>query len=171
MFPAFTPPLVLPTSRRCKRPPPNLPLKGGGEDSVKRDSPALKGRLGWGVFVEPGSGPAMSIDNARRLRKDATDAERKLWSALRHKQIEGFKFRRQVPIGEFVADFACLSQRLIIEADGGQHDAEREKDAARTAWLNARGYRVIRFWNNDVLDNLEGVVQTILIALHDHPPP
>lgn len=113
----------------------------------------------------------MSIDNARRLRKDATDAERKLWSALRHKQIEGFKFRRQVPIGEFVADFACLSQRLIIEVDGGQHDAERERDAARTAWLNARGYRVIRFWNNDVLDHLEGVVQTILTALQDHPPP
>jgi very-short-patch-repair endonuclease len=113
----------------------------------------------------------MSIDNARRLRNGATDAERKLWSALRHKQLDDFKFRRQVPIGDFVAYFACLSARLIIEVDGGQHDVEREKDAARTAWLKSRGYRVIRFWNNDVLENLEGVVQIIRTALHDHPPP
>ncbi|QEX19325.1 DNA methylase [Hypericibacter terrae] len=113
----------------------------------------------------------MSVKDARRLRKDATDAERKLWSALSGQQLDGFKFRRQVPIGDFIADFACLSARLIVEVDGGQHDAEREKDAARTAWLNSRGYRVIRFWNNDVLANLEGVVRTILTALHDHPPP
>jgi very-short-patch-repair endonuclease len=113
----------------------------------------------------------MSVENARRLRRDTTDAERKLWSALRHKQLDGFKFRRQVPIGELVADFACLSARLIVEVDGGQHDVEREKDATRTVWLNARGYRVIRFWNNDVLENLEGVVSAILTALHDHPPP
>jgi very-short-patch-repair endonuclease len=123
------------------------------------------------VITELGADPTMPIENARRLRKDATDAERKLWSALRDKQLEGFKFRRQVPIGDFVADFVCLSQRLIIEVDGGQHDTEREKDAARTAWLRARGYRVIRFWNNDVLGNLEGVVQMIRTALHDHPPP
>ncbi len=113
----------------------------------------------------------MSVENARRLRKDTTDAERKLWSALRHKQLDGLKFRRQVPIGDFVADFASLSARLIVEVDGGQHDTEREKDAARTAWLSSRGYRVIRFWNNDVLANLEGVVRTIRAALHDHPPP
>jgi very-short-patch-repair endonuclease len=113
----------------------------------------------------------MPVEHARRLRKQTTDAERKLWSALRQKQLDGFKFRRQVPIGEFVADFACLSERLIIEVDGGQHDADREKDAARTAWLQIRGYRVIRFWNNDVLGNLDGVVQSILTALHDHPPP
>ena len=113
----------------------------------------------------------MSVKNARHLRKGATDAERKLWSALRDQQLDGFKFRRQVPIGDFIADFACLSARLIVEVDGGQHDAEREKDAARTDWLNSRDYRVIRFWNNDVLANLEGVVRTILTALHDHPPP
>jgi very-short-patch-repair endonuclease len=113
----------------------------------------------------------MSVESARRLRKDTTDAERKLWSALRQKQLDGFKSRRQVPMGGFVADFACLSERLIVEVDGGQHDAEHEKDAARTAWLNSRGYRVIRFWNNDVLANLDGVVRTILTALHDHPPP
>ncbi|HWA43699.1 MAG TPA: endonuclease domain-containing protein [Hypericibacter adhaerens] len=90
---------------------------------------------------------------------------------MRQRQIGGFKFRRQVPIGDFVADFACLHARLVIEVDGGQHDVEREKDAARTARLNARGYRVIRFWNNDVLTNLDGVVRTIVTALHDHPPP
>jgi very-short-patch-repair endonuclease len=113
----------------------------------------------------------MSIENARRLRKETTDAERKLWSALRQKQLDGYKFHRQVPIGDFVADFACPSARLIIEVDGGQQDLGREKDLARTAWLEARGYRVMRFWNNDVLGNLDGVVRTILSALHDHPHP
>jgi very-short-patch-repair endonuclease len=113
----------------------------------------------------------MPVENARQLRKRPTDSELKLWSALRQRQLDGFKFRRQVPLGEFIADFACMSERLIIEVDGGQHDADRKKDDARTAWLNARGYRVIRFWNNDVLGNLDGVVQTILTVLHDHPPP
>ena len=113
----------------------------------------------------------MSIENARRLRQRPTEAELKLWSALRHKQLEGYRFRRQVPIGEFVADFACLSERFIIEVDGGQHDIEREKDGARTAWLETRGYRVIRFWNNDVLGNLDGVVRVILQTLRGDPPP
>jgi very-short-patch-repair endonuclease len=113
----------------------------------------------------------MPVENARQLRKRPTDAGLKLWSTLRQKQLNGFKFRRQVPIGDFVADLACMSERLVIEVDGGQHDADCKKDDTRTAWLESRGYRVIRFWNNDVLANLDGVVRTILIALDDHAPP
>jgi very-short-patch-repair endonuclease len=126
--------------------------------------------VGGDIELDPGIAP-MTIENARRLRKRPTDAELKLWSALRHRQIEGYRFRRQVPIGDFVADFACLSEKLIIEVDGGQHDTDRVMDDARTAWLELRGYRVIRFWNNDVLGNLEGVVRMILAALQKHPPP
>ncbi len=88
-----------------------------------------------------------------------TDAERKLWSALRDRQIDGLKFRRQHPIGPYVLDFLCEERRLAVELDGGQHTAE--KDAARTAWLADHGVRVIRFWNNDVLTNLPGVVEMI----------
>ena len=88
-----------------------------------------------------------------------TDAERKLWSALRDRQIDGLKFRRQHPIGPYVLDFLCEERLLAVELDGGQHTAE--KDAARTAWLADHGVRVIRFWNNDVLTNLPGVVEMI----------
>jgi very-short-patch-repair endonuclease len=112
----------------------------------------------------------MSIENARRLRKTLTEAEQKLWSALRQRQIGGYRFRRQVPIGDFVVDFACLSECLIIEIDGGQHAENREQDDARTAWLGSRGYRVIRFWNNEVLGNLDGVVRVILSALQTPHP-
>ena len=97
---------------------------------------------------------------ARRLRRDATDVENVLWRALR----EGFphlRFRRQHPIGLYIVDFACPSQKLAIELDGGQHAGQAEADAARTAELARRGYRVIRFWNNDVLDNLAGVLERI----------
>jgi len=114
----------------------------------------------------------MSVENARRLRKTLTDAEQKLWSALRQRQIGGYRFRRQVPIGDFIADFACLSEGLVIEIDGGQHDANRAQDEARMAWLASRGYRVIRFWNNDVIGNLDGVLLEILTELQGrrHPP-
>jgi very-short-patch-repair endonuclease len=111
----------------------------------------------------------MSRDFARQLRKSSTDAEKRLWSKLRHKQVDGFRFRRQQPIGRYIVDFFCPEAKLIIEVDGGQHaDAERN-DLMRTLWLQGRGYRVIRFWNNEVLGNTEGVVLTIRDALH--PPP
>jgi very-short-patch-repair endonuclease len=106
----------------------------------------------------------MSNENARRLRRGATDAERRLWSALRDRRLEGYRFRRQFPIGPFIADFACTRHRVIVEADGGQH-VDSESDQRRTAWLESEGWRVLRFWNNDVLANTNGVVETILKEL------
>jgi very-short-patch-repair endonuclease len=105
-----------------------------------------------------------TLSKAQDLRRDMTHAERKLWSVLRNRQLEGAKFRRQQPIGPFVADFVCQERRLIIEADGGQHAAEAADDR-RTAFLEGKGYRVMRFWNNDILNNLDGVVQVIAAAL------
>ena len=109
----------------------------------------------------------MTIERARQLRKAMTEPERKLWRALRGRQLEGFRFRRQHPIGICVADFVCLEKRLVIEVDGGQHGepAQIAHDARRTQWLEAEGYRVIRVWNRDVMDNLYGVVILILETL------
>jgi very-short-patch-repair endonuclease len=104
-----------------------------------------------------------TLAKAKRLRRDLTDAERKLWTVLRSRQFEGAKFRRQQPIGPYIADFVCQEQRLIIEADGGQHNLV--EDARRTAFLETAGYRVIRFWNNDIIENLDGVAQSIATAL------
>jgi very-short-patch-repair endonuclease len=100
----------------------------------------------------------MASSIARTLRRNLTDAEQRLWSRLRHRQIDGCRFRRQVPLGPHVVDFACLAARLVIEVDGGQHAWRIEKDAARTSWLQANGFHVLRFWNNEVLGNLDGVL-------------
>jgi very-short-patch-repair endonuclease len=102
------------------------------------------------------------------LRRDATDAERKLWAQLRDRQLDGLKFKRQAPIGRFIADFACMEHHLIVEVDGGQHnfDANAKRDAERTAQLEAMGYVVLRFWNLDVLRNMDGVLTDILHELH-----
>ncbi len=105
-------------------------------------------------------------DTARELRKASTDAERLLWSHLRAKQVAGFKFRRQEQIGRFIVDFVCYERQLVVEADGGQHVLEREKDAERTAWLNSQGFQVLRFWNHDILTNLTGVMEEIERHLH-----
>jgi very-short-patch-repair endonuclease len=103
--------------------------------------------------------PSMSTTRARALRRDATDAEKRLWARLRNRQIEGAKFKRQEPIAGYVADFACAEAMLIVELDGGQHTAER--DARRTASLQAAGWHVLRFWNDEVQANMEGVLATI----------
>ena len=97
---------------------------------------------------------------ARRLRRDATEIEKQLWHALRAAMAD-FRFRRQHPIGAFIVDFACPSRRLAIELDGGQHGDRQQADATRTEEIARRGYRVIRFWNNDVAHNLAGVLETI----------
>ena len=109
---------------------------------------------------------------ARALRHNQTDTERELWHLLRGRELAGFKFRRQVPLGEFVADFVCLSERLIVELDGGQHLGRADHDARRTAWLESQNFRVLRFWNNDVFQHREAVLQTILSSLvTPHPNP
>ncbi|HEX4508034.1 MAG TPA: DUF559 domain-containing protein [Alphaproteobacteria bacterium] len=103
---------------------------------------------------------------ARELRSNMTDAEGRLWYHLRRRQIAGARFRRQHPIGPCVADFFCADAKLIIEVDGGQH---AEDSGVRTAWLEAEGYRVIRFWNNDVMSNTEAVLLLIVEALRATP--
>ncbi|HYM32675.1 MAG TPA: endonuclease domain-containing protein [Candidatus Cybelea sp.] len=100
---------------------------------------------------------------ARRLRRDSTEAERKLWSALRDRQLFRFKFRRQQPIGSFIVDFVCQEKRLVIELDGGQH-ADKD-ETSRTGRIEADGYKIIRFWNHEVLGNLDGVLARIQQAL------
>jgi len=104
-------------------------------------------------------------DKARQLRRDQTDAEGKLWYLLRNRNLASRKFKRQVPIGRFIADFACLELKLIIEADGGQHADQQDYDEARTAWLESEGWRVLRFWNRDILTNIDGVAEAILEAI------
>ncbi|HEY9898293.1 MAG TPA: DUF559 domain-containing protein [Pantanalinema sp.] len=96
---------------------------------------------------------------AKELRHNLTDAERKRWRALRFESL-GAKFRRQVPLGNYIVDFVCLDVSLIVEVDGSQH-LENEYDRQRDAWLGDQGFRVLRFWNNEVLGNLDGVVETI----------
>jgi len=113
----------------------------------------------------------VSVRIARKLRNNPTEAERRLWSRLRRKQTDGHRFRRQVPLGPYVADFVCFDARLIVEADGGQHADRVAHDSERTVWLEAQGYRVLRFWNNDVLSNTDGVIESIRVALGIHPPP
>ncbi|HEV2365714.1 MAG TPA: endonuclease domain-containing protein [Caulobacteraceae bacterium] len=98
---------------------------------------------------------------ARELRREGSDAERKLWSILCGRQLEGFKFRRQVPIDRYFADFACREAKLVVEVDGAQHLERQEYDARRTAVLEAHGWRVIRVTTTDVLTELDGVAQTI----------
>jgi len=102
-------------------------------------------------------------DAARALRRNATSAEQIMWRLLRDRRLYGIKFRRQIPIGPFVADFASITHRLVVELDGGQH-ADSESDARRDAFLASEGWRVLRFWNNDVMQNRTGVLGTIARA-------
>ena len=108
---------------------------------------------------------------AKRLREDSTDAEKKLWYWLRNRRLAGAKFRRQLPIGPYIADFACVEAQLIVELDGGQHADRVEHDEVRSAFLASKGFRVLRFWNNDVLLHTEDVLSVILQALDPSPPP
>jgi very-short-patch-repair endonuclease len=107
-----------------------------------------------------------NVNSARRLRRNQTDAERMLWFRLRDRRLEGWKFRRQAPVDRFIVDFICADAKVIIELDGGQHSVQTQKDAERTAILESMGYLVLRFWNNDVLAKIEGVLETILHTLN-----
>ena len=112
-------------------------------------------------------------ETASQLRLEMSQTEWRLWYWLRDRQLDGHKFRRQVPIGPYYADFACLARRLVVEVDGDHHATQKDYDARRDAWLRARGYRVLRFWANDVDENLEAIVEAIKEALRaaiDGPP-
>jgi very-short-patch-repair endonuclease len=98
---------------------------------------------------------------ARTLRQNMTEAERRVWQILRLYQMRGYKFRRQVPISRYIADFVCHEARLIVEIDGGQHDRSSPREAERKGFLQNQGYRILRFWNNEILENLDGVHATI----------
>src|SRR5579872_3683310 len=131
------------------------PLAGEGAERRKR---------------EAGEGAQPLTKMARGLRSRMTDAERKLWFALRDRRFQSFKFRRQVPIGPYVADFMSYASRLVVEVDGGQH-AEPGRDARRDRWLAENNFRVVRFWNNEVLRNLEGVLTALADELTNTPHP
>ncbi|VEG90407.1 putative restriction endonuclease-like [Legionella spiritensis] len=115
---------------------------------------------GWGEGVEK----SVLRQRARDLRKNSTDAERHLWYYLRANRL-GFKFKRQVPIGDYIVDFACLEKRLIIELDGGQHLHNQIYDTKRTDWLKTHGFKVIRFWNHDIFQHTPTVLDAIMTAL------
>jgi len=113
----------------------------------------------------------IGTSRSRVLRRNATDAEKALWRALKRIPVYGSHFRRQVPICPYVADFACLKARLLIELDGGHHsdDDIAAKDEARTRWLEKEGYRIARFWNAELSENMNGVLDTIYAALYGSP--
>jgi very-short-patch-repair endonuclease len=111
--------------------------------------------------------PPLATSRARAMRRDMTDAERKLWFLLRDRRLAGMKFRRQAPVGPYIADFVCLRCKLIVEADGGQH-YENPKDVVRDRWLTREGYVVVRYSNNDILKNPEGVLTDLLAHLDKH---
>ena len=108
---------------------------------------------------------------AKPLRSSSTDAERMLWRHLRSRQLADFKFRRQQVIAPYIVDFVCMERRLVVEVDGGQHAERQRKDADRTTFLEAAGFQVIRFWNNEVLANLDGVMSAIQVAFTSTPHP
>ncbi len=105
------------------------------------------------------------LDNAKILRRNLTDAEQRLWYHLRAHRFMGRKFKRQKPIGRYVVDFVCLEEKLIIELDGGQHAENVEYDHERDSWLRNEGYTVLRFWNNELMNEMEGVLERIRLAL------
>ena len=122
-------------------------------------------------FKQNDKGYSRPTIRSRQLRNNATEAERKLWPHLSARKLCDVRFNRQFPIGQFICDFVSREKRLVIELDGGQHATNAEYDSQRTRFLNAQGYVVLRFWNNDVIDNLDGVLTMIGEALDNKPSP
>ena len=111
----------------------------------------------------------MTVEHAKQLRQNLTDAEQRLWYHLRGRRLHGYKFRRQMPIGRYIADFVCEERRLIVEADGGQHAEQCAYDAGRSRDLQQSGYTVLRFWNHEILQETEAVLARILLMLDSLP--
>jgi very-short-patch-repair endonuclease len=116
------------------------------------------------------SASKLSRDRARQLRRDQTDAETRLWEALRGRRLEGWKWRRQAPVGPFIVDFLCLEAALVVELDGGVHAEQADRDARRDGYLNRRELRVLRFWNSELGVDFDGVCWTILSACRESDP-
>ncbi len=110
------------------------------------------------------------LDLARNLRRSSTEAEKRVWAHVRNRQLYGLKFKRQAPVCGFIADFLCESAKLIVEVDGGQHALNAEQDLDRTKVLESAGFHVVRFWNNDVMSNIEGVLSEIAKTAGVAPP-
>jgi very-short-patch-repair endonuclease len=144
------------------------PLKGGGAIRALRPQSAPPPSAGEGQPARSGGRERgrkkVLRERAKSMRSQQTPAEHRLWRILRAKRLAGFKFKRQLPVDCYIADFVCLKRRLIIEADGGQHSGSA-RDGQRDAYLNAQGFRVLRLWNNDIFENEEGVLTSILDAL------
>ena len=113
----------------------------------------------------------MLRQRARQLRKNSTEAENHLWKFIRCRSLGGYRFKRQVPVGNYIADFLCSWKKLIVKLDGGQHDEHHGYDEVRTKFLNAMGYRVLRFWNHDVLTETEEILEIILNELNKAQKP
>lgn len=107
---------------------------------------------------------------AKTLRKNNTDVERLLWEHLKARQLEGVKFRRQQPIGRYIVDFVSFEKNIVIEIDGGQHSVGKDRDEERDNWLGVQGFKVFRFWNNEMIQNIEGVLEVIRDHCLFHPP-
>ena len=137
-------------------------------DNQSTDSLSLRERAGVRVMSR--------ISRARQMRRQSTDTERALWAKLRDRRMMNCKFRRQFPIGRYIVDFVCHQYNLVIEIDGGHHAEQQDYDAVRTEWLKSQGFDVIRYWNNDVLTEMESVLESIGDALKKRgasysPPP
>ena len=131
---------------------------------------AGEGKLSRSDSRERGRRISKLRSRAKEMRSQPTEAEHRLWQLLRAHRFSGYKFKQQVPLDYYIVDFICFAQRLIVEVDGGQH-AESEHDARREAYLQAQEFRVLRFWNNDIFENEEGVGELILSALRSPPLP
>ena len=154
---------------------PSLPLEGGGEDSSP--SPFQGEGRGEGASVASQTAARLPKDKqqtlllyARSMRRQPTPPEQRLWNALRRRALDGHLFRRQAPVGPFILDFYCPACAIVVEVDGATH-ADPATDRNRDAWLHAHGIRVLRFWNNDVMANLPGVLEVIGAALRSGPSP
>ena len=157
-----------------KKPSPQ-PLSRVAGEGLKKAFPVSE-IVRLGLFLSPlaryaGEGVRV-LDKARTLRHQPTPAETQLWQCLRNRQLSGYKFRRQYPVGEYIADFACITAGLIIELDGNHHadQEQRAYDDVRTLFLQTAGFRILRFWNNQILDDLPTVLQTIEHSLRSPSP-
>lgn len=168
-FLLFSLPRGLQVPVRNSRPPRgagrSLSLGGSGA-SIYSPSPLTGEGRGEGDQM-----PSRLTRPAKFLRQRSTEAERLFWSRVRAHRLGGFKFKRQQPVGAYVVDFVCFEAQLIVEIDGGQHAETPECDVERDRWLNGQGFRVLRFWNNEVLGNIDGVMARVVEFLSPSPPP